>query len=439
MSNLFHPILLPSWSSPAVLPTSALLLLVVLYPLVFGTRRKDSDVYELGGLSILTTWSFFNRRSDFLTSSFAKTGQKLLSFKVLHHSVVAMEGEEARKTFFETRSLDFDEGYKILSGGAPRLSDLDRHTFSVKDESWFNKHLAALLHRERVAEVLPSLFDDIQSRMELWGREGTFDPFTNINDLVWQMTVRMATCREFATNFDAIDKLQKDYWMLKNSATPTALLLPWFPSIATRNKKIATKNLYKTLHECVEKRTTSTPSSDAIDVLLARGLSTDDTVRFILSAIFAGVVNTGVSSCWTLLFLSLHKEWKQKVLNEIRTIIDQHANTVSSDQLHKRLAIIPVSVWEEEMPTLDLVLRETLRLTMNGTMLRRNLIEEISVANKKIRQGAFVAYPVSDAHLNPAIYTDPTQFDPTRFMLGREEDKKQSHAYVGWGSGKEVI
>lgn len=91
------------------------------------------------------------------------------------------------------------------------------------------------------------------------------------------------------------------------------------------------------------------------------------------------------------------------------------------------------------MPTLDLVLRETLRLTMNGTMLRRNLIEEISVANKKIRQGAFVAYPVSDAHLNPAIYTDPTQFDPTRFMLGREEDKKQSHAYVGWGSGKEVI
>lgn len=93
------------------------------------------------------------------------------------------------------------------------------------------------------------------------------------------MTVRMATCREFATNFDAIDKLQKDYWMLKNSATPTALLLPWFPSIATRNKKIATKNLYKTLHECVEKRTTSTPSSDAIDVLLARGLSTDDTVR----------------------------------------------------------------------------------------------------------------------------------------------------------------
>jgi cytochrome P450 len=103
--------------------------------------------------------------------------------------------------------------------------------------------------------------------------------------------------------------------------------------------------------------------------------------------------------------------------------------------LHKRLAAIPVSAWEEEMPTLDLVLRETLRLTMNGTMLRRNLIEEFSVANKKIRQGAFVVYPVSDAHMNPDIYTDPMQFDPTRFIPGREEDKKQAHAYIGWGSG----
>lgn len=102
MSNLFHPILLPSWSSPAVLPTSALLLLVVLYPLVFGTRRKDSDVYELGGLSILTTWSFFNRRSDFLTSSFAKTGQKLLSFKVLHVRccIVHLPYQDKDPTFF---------------------------------------------------------------------------------------------------------------------------------------------------------------------------------------------------------------------------------------------------------------------------------------------------------------------------------------------------
>lgn len=106
MSNLFHPILLPSWSSPAVLTTSALLLLVVLYPLVFGTRRKDSDVYELGGLSILTTWSFFNRRSDFLTSSFAKTGQKLLSFKVLHVCccIVHLPYQDKDPTFFSFNS-----------------------------------------------------------------------------------------------------------------------------------------------------------------------------------------------------------------------------------------------------------------------------------------------------------------------------------------------
>jgi hypothetical protein len=93
------------------------------------------------------------------------------------------------------------------------------------------------------------------------------------------MTIRMATCRELATDLDAIDKLQKDYWMLKNSATPAALLLPWLPSMGSRNRKQATKNLYKTLYGYVEKRKVSTPSSDAIDTLLARGLSADDTIR----------------------------------------------------------------------------------------------------------------------------------------------------------------
>lgn len=32
------------------------------------------------------------------------------------HDVVALRGEEARKVFFDTKSLDFIEGYKILMG-----------------------------------------------------------------------------------------------------------------------------------------------------------------------------------------------------------------------------------------------------------------------------------------------------------------------------------
>lgn len=35
---------------------------------------------------------------------------------LLKHSVVAVRGEVGRKAFFDDKSLDFTEGYKILMG-----------------------------------------------------------------------------------------------------------------------------------------------------------------------------------------------------------------------------------------------------------------------------------------------------------------------------------
>ena len=239
---------------------------------------------------------------------------------------------------------------------------------------------------------------------------------------------------------------------MEKSATPTALLLPWFPSASKKNKKIATKSLFTTLRGYVElRKKADVPTLDAIDILLGKGMSSDDTVTVILSIIFAGVINTGINcfishhessltsiACWTLLHLSFHKEWKQKVVEEVNTIVETYTNT-SSGPLHKRLSAIPVSAWEEGMPTLDLVLRESLRLAMNGTVLRRNIFEDLSIMNKRLPKGDFLAYPLSDAHLNPDIYDTPDVFDPTRFLPGREVNKKQEYVYVAWGAGKSIV
>jgi cytochrome P450 len=110
------------------------------------------------------------------------------------------------------------------------------------------------------------------------------------------MTVRMATCRELASDLSAVARLQKHYWTLEKSATPAALLLPWFPSPARRAKEASTKALYTMLWDYIEERkAASVPSSDAIDVLLGQGLSNDVIIQFILSVIFAGVINTGIN------------------------------------------------------------------------------------------------------------------------------------------------
>ena len=89
----------------------------------------------------------------------------------------------------------------------------------------------------------------------------------------------MATCRELATNMDAMARIQGDYMMLEKSATPVALLLPWFPSTAKKNNETATRNLFTTLYGYVEmRRKADTRTSDAIDVLLSNGLTSEEIV-----------------------------------------------------------------------------------------------------------------------------------------------------------------
>ena len=106
----------------------------------------------------------------------------------------------------------------------------------------------------------------------------------------------MATCRELATNLSAVDKLQKDYWMLETSATPTALLLSWLPCTGKKSTEMVIKSLFTTIHDYVETRQMAdVVTLDAIDILLARGLTTEDTTGVILAIIFTGVLNTGIN------------------------------------------------------------------------------------------------------------------------------------------------
>jgi sterol 14-demethylase len=94
------------------------------------------------------------------------------------------------------------------------------------------------------------------------------------------------------------------------------------------------------------------------------------------------------------------------------------------------------------MPTIDLVLRETIRLVVNGTVLRRNLPGgsgeslKMSGGEVEVPSGGFLAYSLADAHMNARIYTNPGEFDPERFSPGREEDKQEAYSFLGWGAGE---
>jgi len=86
-----------------------------------STKDKHHEFPKLRGIQLYHACNFFYQRDDFLQVNFKRNFGKSFSFNVLHHNVIALTGEDARRVFFSNPHLNFDEGYKILMG-AVRVS-----------------------------------------------------------------------------------------------------------------------------------------------------------------------------------------------------------------------------------------------------------------------------------------------------------------------------
>ena len=75
------------WDIALAAATSSLLLLGTLYIHLVVSGKDTNKIHQLGGVSIVNAWTFFNKRYDFLRSNFDKTGHEPFAFKVLHVSV----------------------------------------------------------------------------------------------------------------------------------------------------------------------------------------------------------------------------------------------------------------------------------------------------------------------------------------------------------------
>ncbi|KAJ7141246.1 cytochrome P450 [Mycena epipterygia] len=418
----------------------------------YRTKPQKSNnglnIPELGSFSLLAAWPFFSRRDDFLWSNFKKTGVQMFRFRVLQHHVVAMRGTEARQAFFTDKALNLPEGYKLLFGTSPSIRDVDVDRAEYNTQ-FLHKQLSELLSKERMADgdqfepppppVLPSLLKDTDRLMAGWGSQGRIDPFKELNDIVFQLTVRLASCRELAEDKGAVSRMSQLLDNIEKNTTPASLLLPWLPSPARKAKQENNLAIFELVKSFVEiRRAASVRSSDAIDVLLGAGLGPENVVEFVLGLIHVGFINTGFIVTWNLLYVGMHPEWKDKLYAEFQTLLSNHTDAASTEPIHERLASIPVNAWETELPVADVVMRETLRMTMELLALRRNLGEDMVLADKRIPAGDFLAYPIKDVHYNPDIYSEPFAFDPHRYDAGREEDKRAPLAFLAWGAGRHV-
>ena len=287
---------------------------------------------------------------------------------------------------------------------------------------------------------LPTLIADVEERIDKLANNpsGITDPFDSIYRIVWKLTLRIVGANDIAEDPQMSEQTLQNLETLERSATATAIMFPKIPSLPILRRTYAGAKLYMTIRNIINKRKASgEKQDDPLQYLIDKGDSTYNIIEFILGSIFAGQLNSGINAAWVLVWLAKDEYWRGEVIKEVRKVAAKYAKTPSL-RLRDQLADVPLEAWESEFPVIDLCLRESIRFNGVGNALRRNISgQDIPLGNGEvIPANAFATYAMADTLLNPSIYRDPEKFDPGRFLPDRAEDKKQEHAYIGWGVGR---
>ncbi|XP_014553799.1 hypothetical protein COCVIDRAFT_40225 [Bipolaris victoriae FI3] len=386
-------------------------------------------------------WGFWKRRWDWYKECISQSQTGNFSFHAGPNLVVGLLGDTARKVFFESRQLRVAEGYSDIDGAPASVEKL--HDGQETDEGidkWFASRLSQLLKGPYLHNKLPDLKSNINESIDTIQKEpsGIINVFDSMACAVYKLTMGTFGPNELLSDPKKLKQTQSLFGSIVSRASPISLLFPSLPSLGGFKRFYSGARVFFLLRGIIKKRTTSDKKPyDAMQVLLDQGHSVFRTTIFVFGAVFSGMVNSTINTGWLISYLAAALEWQDKVRQEVRKVAAKYAQDTNAP-LRKQLDDIPIEGWESEFPLINACLRDLIRLHILTIYFRKNMTsDDVPLGNGKevIPGGAVVAYPSYDIHLDPEVYTNPYEWDPSRYMPDRAEDTKRPHGYVGWGSG----
>ncbi|WP_442785145.1 cytochrome P450 [Amycolatopsis sp. H20-H5] len=144
-----------------------------------------------------------------------------------------------------------------------------------------------------------------------------------------------------------------------------------------------------------------------------------DIVNHMIFLMMAAHDTTTITSSAAAYYLAKHPEWQERARQESLALGDD----------------VPGIEALESLKTLDLVLKESLRLVAPVPSLARKTVKDTEVLGHFLPAGTLVGVSPTVNHFSPECWTDPMRFDPERFGDERREDKSHRYAWMPFGGG----
>jgi cytochrome P450 len=214
-----------------------------------------------------------------------------------------------------------------------------------------------------------------------------------------------------------IDRAMADFWR-----APMALVRNRWLSPSWRRGQHGFDRLFETFRPRVAERR----AQGGIDLFSRLCVASagenwldEDTVTRIFLGVMDGAFETtamGLSSMAYL--LARYPEWQERLREEVRAI----DGPFEPDDA--RALELTDQVW-----------KETLRLYPVTTTNPRRALRDVELGGYRIPAGALVFPAPGAIFRDPAWWTDPERFDPTRFSEDRAEDRKHKGMFLPFGGG----
>ncbi|MQA60053.1 MAG: cytochrome P450 [Actinophytocola sp.] len=145
----------------------------------------------------------------------------------------------------------------------------------------------------------------------------------------------------------------------------------------------------------------------------------EDVVNHMIFLMMAAHDTSTITSTAAVYHLGKHPEWQERVRQESLALGDAPPDLAALDSLE----------------SLDLVIKESLRLVAPVPTFPRKAVADTEVLGHYIPGGSFVNVSPMLNHFLPEYWTEPMRFDPERFGESRREDKSHRFAWLPFGGG----
>lgn len=144
-----------------------------------------------------------------------------------------------------------------------------------------------------------------------------------------------------------------------------------------------------------------------------------DVVNHMIFALMAAHDTTTITLTSMAYHLARFPEWQERLRDEVSALgVDE----LGYDDL-------------EALTSMDLVMKESMRLVAPVPALPRKVVKDTSVLGFHIPAGTTVVVPMLSNHRMADWWPDPDTFDPGRFSPERREDKVHRFAWSPFGGG----